>query len=40
MFNALERIANSDLPRTPVLESCISRALEPQAVGDDVSLCL
>ncbi|KAH7972421.1 hypothetical protein HPB52_012069 [Rhipicephalus sanguineus] len=29
MFNKLEEIANSKVPRTPVLGCCISRALEP-----------
>ena len=37
MFNALEKIASSPVPRTPVLDCCISRALEPEAVGEDVS---
>ncbi|XP_029430530.1 DNA polymerase subunit gamma-1 isoform X2 [Rhinatrema bivittatum] len=32
MFNKLERIAMSPSPKTPVLECCISRALEPAAV--------
>ncbi|XP_029411828.1 DNA polymerase subunit gamma-1 isoform X3 [Nannospalax galili] len=32
MFNKLESIAMSDMPRTPVLGCCISRALEPSAV--------
>ncbi|XP_075431286.1 DNA polymerase subunit gamma-1 isoform X2 [Ascaphus truei] len=32
MFNKLESIAMSPVPRTPVLECCISRALEPAAV--------
>ncbi|KAG8440657.1 hypothetical protein GDO86_006413 [Hymenochirus boettgeri] len=32
MFNKLENIAMSPLPRTPVLGCCISRALEPSAV--------
>ncbi|XP_058283099.1 DNA polymerase subunit gamma-1 isoform X5 [Hylobates moloch] len=32
MFNKLESIATSDIPRTPVLGCCISRALEPSAV--------
>uniref|UniRef100_UPI00358F9F05 DNA polymerase subunit gamma-1-like isoform X1 n=2 Tax=Myxine glutinosa TaxID=7769 RepID=UPI00358F9F05 len=35
MFNRLEEIAGSDTPRTPVLEACISRALEPSSVGDE-----
>ncbi|CAC5369661.1 POLG [Mytilus coruscus] len=35
MFNRLEDIATSDLPRTPVLGCCISKALEPDNVGDD-----
>ncbi|XP_072039067.1 DNA polymerase subunit gamma-1-like [Amphiura filiformis] len=35
MFNALEKIANSPSPKTPVLDCCISRALEPQSVGED-----
>ncbi|KAL1425905.1 hypothetical protein MTO96_018741 [Rhipicephalus appendiculatus] len=33
MFNKLEEIANSKVPRTPVLGCCISRALEPAAVN-------
>ncbi|KAK8774316.1 hypothetical protein V5799_011152 [Amblyomma americanum] len=33
MFNKLESIANSKLPKTPVLGCCISRALEPAAVN-------
>ncbi|XP_078097437.1 DNA polymerase subunit gamma-1 [Mustelus asterias] len=33
MFNKLESIATSQSPRTPVLDCCISRALEPGAVG-------
>ncbi|XP_038670782.1 DNA polymerase subunit gamma-1 [Scyliorhinus canicula] len=33
MFNKLENIATSNSPRTPVLDCCISRALEPGAVG-------
>jgi len=37
MFNRLEEIAKSDMPRTPVLGCCISKALEPDNVGDDVS---
>ncbi|CAO2614141.1 DNA polymerase subunit gamma-1 [Lemmus lemmus] len=32
MFNKLESIAMSDTPRTPVLDCCISRALEPSVV--------
>ncbi|XP_067827503.1 DNA polymerase subunit gamma-1 isoform X2 [Heptranchias perlo] len=35
MFNKLESIATSRSPRTPVLDCCISRALEPGAVGDE-----
>lgn len=33
MFNKLEAIADSKVPRTPVLDCCISRALEPAAVN-------
>ena len=40
MFNRLEEIAKLDIPRTPVLECCISKALEPENVGDDVSTIL
>ncbi|XP_078283324.1 DNA polymerase subunit gamma-1 [Rhinoraja longicauda] len=35
MFNKLECIATSPRPRTPVLDCCISRALEPGAVGHE-----
>ncbi|XP_009428074.3 DNA polymerase subunit gamma-1 isoform X2 [Pan troglodytes] len=35
MFNKLESIATSDIPRTPVLGCCISRALEPSAVQEE-----
>ncbi|XP_072134225.1 DNA polymerase subunit gamma-1 isoform X1 [Mobula birostris] len=35
MFNKLEYIATSHRPRTPVLDCCISRALEPSAVGNE-----
>lgn len=35
MFNKLEEIAQSETPRTPVLQCRISRALEPQNVGND-----
>lgn len=35
MFNALEKIANSEQPTTPVLGCRISRALEPKFVLDD-----
>lgn len=38
LFNKLENIALSDLPRTPVLGCCISKALEPRYVGGSVSL--
>ena len=38
MFNALEKIANSQEPTTPVLGCRISKALEPKHVLDDVSL--
>jgi hypothetical protein len=37
LFNKLESIAMSDLPRTPVLGCCISKALEPKYVGTSVS---
>jgi DNA polymerase gamma 1 len=33
MFNRLEEIANAKSPVTPFLESRLSRALEPSAVG-------
>ena len=36
MFNKLESIAHSAQPATPVLGCRISRALEPQAVRDEV----
>ena len=36
LFNKLESIAMSDLPKTPVLGCCITRALEKQYVGNDV----
>ncbi|XP_054306340.1 DNA polymerase subunit gamma-1 isoform X2 [Pongo pygmaeus] len=35
MFNKLESIATSDIPRTPVLGCRISRALEPSAVREE-----
>ncbi|XP_031557247.1 DNA polymerase subunit gamma-1-like [Actinia tenebrosa] len=35
MFNKLEMIAQSEEPRTPVLECRISRALEPWIVGNE-----
>lgn len=35
MFNKLEEIAQSPSPQTPVLHCRISRALEPQNVGND-----
>ena len=37
MYNACEAVANADKPLTPVLGCCISKALEPQYVADDVS---
>ena len=37
LFNKLESIAMSELPRTPVLGCCISKALEPKYVGTSVS---
>ena len=37
MFNALEKVANSKEPTTPVLGCRISKALEPKYVLDDVS---
>ncbi|VDL28522.1 unnamed protein product [Hymenolepis diminuta] len=40
VFNALEAIARSPEPRTPVLGAQITRALTPQAVKDDASLSL
>ena len=36
MFNKLESIAQSDEPETPVLGGKISRALEPNIVGNKV----
>ena len=36
MFNKLESIAQSEEPRTPVLDCRISRSLEPSAVGSEV----
>lgn len=36
MFNKLESIATSELPRTPVLGCCITKALEKKRVGNDV----
>ena len=36
MFNKLESIATSELPRTPVLGCCITKALDPKHVGNDV----
>lgn len=36
MFNKLESIAQSDEPRTPVLEGRISKALDPNIVGNKV----
>ena len=38
VFNALEAIARSPEPRTPVLGAQITRALTPKAVKDDASL--
>ncbi|KAJ8936294.1 hypothetical protein NQ318_001487, partial [Aromia moschata] len=38
MFNRLEQIANSEVPRTPFLGGRLSRALEPTATSDDKSL--
>ncbi|KAL7672452.1 hypothetical protein ACOME3_007336 [Neoechinorhynchus agilis] len=35
LFNFLEEVAMSDIPRTPVLKSQISRSLEPRNVNDD-----
>ncbi len=37
LFNKLESIATSAMPRTPVLGCCISKALEPKYVGGSVS---
>ena len=37
LFNKLESIAMSELPCTPVLGCCISKALEPKYVGTSVS---
>jgi DNA polymerase gamma 1 len=36
MFNKLEEIAKAELPKTPVLGACISKALEPRYVSDEV----
>lgn len=36
VFNALESIARSPEPRTPVLSAQITRALTPKAVKEDV----
>ena len=38
MFNKLEQIAKSSLPKTPVLDATITRSLEPINVSDDVSV--
>lgn len=38
MFNRLEEIATSFEPKTPVLGCHISKALEPDYVGGDVSV--
>ena len=40
LFNKLESIALSELPRTPVLGCCISKALEPKYVGTSVSILM
>jgi DNA polymerase gamma 1 len=37
MFNKLEEIARSRLPKTPVLGSTITKTLEPVNVADEVS---
>ena len=37
MFNSLEKVARSSIPRTPVLSATISKALETKNVNDDVS---
>ncbi len=39
MFNKLESIAQSEEPETPVLGCKISRALEPNIVGNKVCSC-
>lgn len=36
LFNQLEGIASSELPRTPVLGCCISKALQTKYVGGKV----
>lgn len=36
MFNGLEDIAQSENPRTPVLQCSISRALQPDTVNNEV----
>ncbi len=40
VFNALESIARSPEPRTPVLGAQITRALTPRVVKDDVGCLL
>lgn len=40
MFNKLESIALSTEPRTPILNCQISRALDPQNVGNEVGVFL
>lgn len=38
MFNMLESIAKSSSPKTPVLRASISKVLEPEIIGDEVSI--
>jgi hypothetical protein len=38
MFNKLEEIAMSLVPKTPVLGASITKCLEPKLVGTDVKL--
>ena len=40
MFNKLEEIARSRLPKTPVLEATITKTLEPRYVSDEVRIAL
>lgn len=37
MFNKLEEIAETDEPKTPVLDARMSKALDPKKVRSDVS---
>lgn len=40
MFNKLEEIAKSSVPKTPVLNASITKCLEPHLVEDDVIFLL